>query len=246
MPSVRPLGRSLSLGLPVGLALATASQPESGSLAPKATPERGSRSAASSSSATSGSQTERLPGELPRCISVRRRCVRRVRACAVHELYLRGCVSRGSLPGGVRHAVTRALLRVLPQERAPRAYPPSRRPVLYGFGVAGAAPRVPTLGREREKRVARSSVRGTPGEIGAGSEVRREGIALRLVYVCLRVHAGEIRSDTRGDDSESSRRARGGCPVEVQRMFPPLITGPSSNKGFRAEEEMRWRLAGGH
>jgi len=29
-------------------------------------------------------------------------------------------------------------------------------------------------------------------------------------------------------------------------MFPLLITEPSANKGFQAEEEMRWWFAGGH
>lgn len=140
---------------------------------------------------------------------------------------MRGCVSRGSLPGGVQHAVTRALLRVLPQERARRACVSVILLRFCRFSRNSESrswdPRVPTLGETSASPRALCSFRGSPDGDRSRIGSATGGIALlastgdprlpRVVYVCLRVHGREIRSDTREDPLEVPVRAVSGCPT---------------------------------
>lgn len=153
---------------------------------------------------------------------------------------------------------TRSYPRAAPRSPAGNSaarVPPSRSDCrsAESTNLAGAA----CLGYRPWKRGARHRARAAPfavhrarseqDEIGSATRgiarccllATRRARLPRAVYVCLRVHGRRIRI--------SESRVPWWMSAEIRRMFPPLIrTGPSANKGFRAEEEMRWRFVGGH
>lgn len=104
----------------------------------------------------------------------------------MREPHLRGCAKpRRSLPGGVRHAVTRALLRVLPRERASCAraiLPPGDGDQLYFWRA--------DLGRG-EERVTRANRSPSESRSRKCDEGNIYDLLERSVHVCLRERDNE-------------------------------------------------------
>lgn len=145
-----------------------------------------------------------------------------VYAWGVHEPYLRGCVSRGSLPGGVD---TQLPARFFAFSRRKERCARIDIPLQLSSSRSEVASRVPTLEeRSASPRALFLSrfIRRDRSRIGSATKgIARWSSTPRLpreVYVCLRVHGKKIRSDT-GEDLSKFSSCHSGCPWRYNGCF---------------------------